>query len=117
MKAFIGAVGVALALGATGAAAQTWDDEGFGWGPYYSNHLSQYDGRPLGPPLAALPPGSEYYNGAPRRGYAVTPGSAYGPERAYAYPSRSYYPVQVVRPRHATRTHRVVKRRAAEHRR
>src|SRR5215204_7145497 len=112
MNKIIAAVGAALGLFASAAAAQPADDEGLGWGPYYSNHLSQYDGRPLGPPLAALPPGSEYYNGAPRRGYAVTPGPAYGPERAYAYPSRSYYPVQVVRPRHATRTHRVVKRRA-----
>lgn len=72
-------------------------------------------GRPLGPPLGALPPASAYYNGVPRRGYAVTPGPAYGPERAYAYPDQSYRPRRVAKPRHAARTHRAVKRRVAGH--
>ena len=116
----IGAACVALALliAAGAASAQPFDDEGFGWGPYYNNHLSPYDGRPLGPPLAALPPGSEYYNGVPRVGYPVTPGPAYGPERAYAYPpATAYRSGKVVRRHHAARQHRVVKRRVAEHRR
>jgi hypothetical protein len=108
----------ALVLSATAASAQTYDDEGFGWGPYYNNHLSQYDGRPIGPPLASLPPGTEYYNGAPRRGFVATPGPAYGPERSYIYPGQTYYyGGPVVRPRHVVRSHRSVKRRVAEHRR
>jgi hypothetical protein len=45
------------ALFATSAAAQPFDDDGLGWGPHYNNHLSPYNGRPLGPPLSALPPG------------------------------------------------------------
>src|SRR5687767_1446548 len=99
----------ALALSVTAASAQT-DDEGLGWGPFYSGHLSPYDGRPLGPPLGALPPGSQYYNGAVRRGYLSTPGSAFGPERSYIYPAQSYYAAPVVRSPHAARTHRAVKR-------
>jgi hypothetical protein len=118
MRTIIAAAGVACALAATGAAAQPFDDEGFGWGPYYSNHLSQYDGRPLGPPLASLPPGSEYYNGVPRRGYVATPGPAYGPERSYRYrPVQVYRPPAAVKPRHAARPQRIVKRRIAERRR
>ena len=46
----------------------------------------EHNGRPLGPPLSALPPGAEYYNGLPRAGYIVTPGPGYGPERSYGYP-------------------------------
>lgn len=34
----ISVVCAALILGATTAAAQPFDDEGFGWGPYYNNH-------------------------------------------------------------------------------
>jgi hypothetical protein len=108
----------ALVLGGGAAAAQTYDDDGHGWGPYYNNHLSQYDGRPLGPPLGALPPGTEYYNGVPRAGYPLTTGSAFGPERAYGYGAGpGYRPARVAGPRHAGRSHRVVKRRIAEHRR
>ena len=111
-------LGAALALFATSAAAQPFDDDGLGWGPYYNNHLSPYDGRPLGPPLSALPPGAEYYNGLPRAGYIVTPGPGYGPERSYGYPSAQIYrPARVVRPRHALRHHRAVKRRVVEYRR
>src|SRR5215208_1183756 len=83
MRKMIGAMGAALALFATSAAAQPFDDDGLGWGPYYNNHLSPYDGRPLGLPLSSLP----HYHGVPRAGYIVTPGPGYGPERSYAYPS------------------------------
>jgi hypothetical protein len=114
MKTIIAAAGLALALSVTGAAAQTFDDEGFGWGPYYNNHLSPWDGRALGPPLAALPPGARYYNGMPRVGYPVTPGAAGSPERAYRYPS--YRPAHVGSPRRAVRKHRPVKRRIVERR-
>jgi hypothetical protein len=118
MNKIIAAVGAALGLFASAAAAQPADDEGLGWGPYYSNHLSQYDGRPLGPPLAGLPPGSEYYNGVPRRGYVATPGPAYGPERSYRYrPVQVYRPAPAAKPRHAARSHRLVKPRIAERRR
>ena len=40
MRKMIGAMGAALALFATSAAAQPFDDDGLGWGPYYNNHLS-----------------------------------------------------------------------------
>ena len=54
---------------------------------------------PIGPPLSALSPGAEYYNGVPRAGYIVTPGPGYGPERSYAYPSAQIYrSARVVRP-------------------
>jgi hypothetical protein len=81
----VGAACGAFLLSAAAASAQPFDDEGFGWGPYYNNHLSQWDGRPVGPPLAALPPGAEYYNGVPRVGYPVTPrpAQAAGHEAAY----------------------------------
>jgi hypothetical protein len=101
----------ALLLNAAHASAQPFDDEGFGWGPYYNNHLSPWDGRPVGPPLAALPPGSEYYNGRPRVGYPVTAGPLHGPERAYRYPS--YGQGYAAPPRHAVRKQRAVKRRTA----
>ena len=110
----VGAACGAFLLSAAAASAQPFDDEGFGWGPYYNNHLSQWDGRPIGPPLAALPPGSEYYNGVPRVGYPVTPGPLYSPQRAYRYPS--YRQGHVVVPHHAARKQRAVKRRTAERR-
>jgi len=104
----------ALLLGAASASAQPFDDEGLGWGPYYNNHLSAWDGRPLGPPLGALPPGSEYYNGVPRLGYQVAPGPAYGPGRTYRYPA--YRQGYVAARRHPARKQRAVKRRVAERR-
>ena len=50
------------------------------------------NGRPLGPPLSALPPG-RILNGLPRAGYMVTPGPGYGPERSYGYPYAQIYRV------------------------
>jgi hypothetical protein len=118
MRKMIAAMGAALALSATSAAAQPFDNDGLGWGPYYNNHLSPYNGRPLGPPLSALAPGAEYYNGLPRAGYIVTPGPGYGPERSYGYPSAQIdRPARVVRPRHALRHHRAMQRRVVEYRR
>ena len=59
-----------------------------------------------------------YYNGVPPAGYIVTPGPGYGPERSYAYPSAQIYrSTRVVRPRHAVRHHRAMKRRVVEYRR
>src|SRR5215217_4795518 len=72
MRKMIGAMCAALALFATSAAAQPFDDDGLGWGPYYNNHLSPYDGRPLGPPLSSLPPGAEYYNGVQKKSPALS---------------------------------------------
>ena len=73
--------------------------------------------RPELPP-PRCPPGAEYYNGVPPAGYIVTPGPGYGPERSYAYPSAQIYrPTRVVRPRHALRHHRGMKRRVVEYRR
>ena len=82
MRKMIGAMGAALALFATSAAAQPFDDDGLGWGPYYNNHLSPYNGRPLGPPLSALPPGAEYYNGLPLRPAASWRGDGAGHDGA-----------------------------------
>ena len=112
----IGVLAAILVFGASAAAAQPYPESALGWGPYYNNHLSSYDGRPLGPPLSALPPGTEYYGGVPRTGYPVTSGPIFGPERAYYYPEPAYRPVRVARPRHAVRSQRVVKRRVAQHR-
>ena len=110
----IGVLAAVFTLIASTAAAQLYDDGELGWGPYYSNHLSPYDGRLLGPPLSALPPGTEYYNGVPRTGYPITAGPIFGPERAYYYPRRVYRPGSVVKlPRHAVRSGRVAKRRVA----
>ena len=73
---------------------------------------------PYLPPLSALTPGAEHYNGLPRAGYIVTPGPGYGPEQSYGYPSAQIYrPARVVRPRHALRHHRAMKRRVVEYRR
>ena len=63
--------GLALAAASTPALAfdrgrDNLDD--FGWGARYNGHLSEYDGRPLGPPIPALPPGYHYYNGRLVRG-------------------------------------------------
>ena len=108
MRKMIGAMGAALALFATSGARLG----------AVLQQPSEPDGRPLGPPLSALPPGAEYYNGLPRAGYIVTPGPGYGPERSYAYPSAQIYrPARVVRPRHALRHHRAMKRRVVEYRR
>ena len=38
-------------------------DSDTSWGAPYNSHLDPYNGRPLGPPLASLPPGYQYYNG------------------------------------------------------
>ena len=65
-KALALAAGLAL-IGTTGTA-QAFDSffgdrsDARGWGPLWNSHLDPYDGRPLGPPLAVLPPGSYYYN-------------------------------------------------------
>jgi hypothetical protein len=70
MKTKALALAAGLALVGTTGTAQAFDSDGFfgdrsdarGWGPLWNSHLDPYDGRPLGPPLAALPPGSYYYN-------------------------------------------------------
>jgi hypothetical protein len=55
-SAFILALAAAALLGtATGSLAFDSDSD-TGWG-------APYNGRPLGPPLASLPPGYQYYNG------------------------------------------------------
>ena len=95
--------GAMLAMGATTAQAldrEFLDD--FGWGGRYNQHLSEYDGRPLGPPLPALPPCSQYYNGR-----IIRVPCYYG-----AYPYGSYYdPAQVgsIRPRHVVKTPRAAR--------
>ena len=62
-SAFILALAAAALLGtATGSLAFDSDSD-TGWGAPYNSHLDPYNGRPLGPPLASLPPGYQYYNG------------------------------------------------------
>jgi hypothetical protein len=56
------AVALAAALLATSGASAFDRDHDRGWGAYYNNHLSSWDGRPVGPPLPALPRGYQYYN-------------------------------------------------------
>jgi hypothetical protein len=96
------ALAAGLALIGTAAAAQPfdsiWDNSDIrGWGPYWNSHLSPYDGRPLGPPLSALPPGSYYYNGR-----LVLGGYGYGYGPVVAPPPR----VVRVRPHGRRRAHR-----------
>jgi hypothetical protein len=55
---------IALTFLATTGEGQAFDSDEFrGWGSRYNSHLDSYSGRPLGPPLTALPPGYDYYNG------------------------------------------------------
>jgi hypothetical protein len=57
---------IAASLLAMTAEAQAFgrdEDRDFGWGAPHNSHLDSYSGRPLGPPLSALPPGYDYYNG------------------------------------------------------
>jgi hypothetical protein len=54
----------AAALLGTATGSPAFDsDNDTGWGAPYNSHLDPYNGRPLGPPLATLPPGYQYYNG------------------------------------------------------
>ena len=57
MRKMIGAMCAALALFATSAAAQPFDDDGLGWGPYYNNHLSPTMGARSGRRSARCRPG------------------------------------------------------------
>lgn len=86
-------IGFALAvasiavLGTTTASlAFDNDDHDTGWGARYNSHLDPYNGRPLGPPLASLPPGYQYYNG--RLIWVPDPGSSYVPYRGSGYAAR-----------------------------
>ena len=59
------AVIAAAALLATTVESRAFDrgDRGdIGWGAPYNSHLDSYSGRPIGPPLTALPPGYQYYD-------------------------------------------------------
>lgn len=63
MIRMIHAATVAVTLLAATTAANAFDrDRDHGWGAQYNNHLSSWDGRPVGPPLPALPRGYQYYN-------------------------------------------------------
>jgi hypothetical protein len=57
---------VALGVAGSSGAANAFD---LGYGPRYNNHLSQYDGRPLGPPLTAFGPSQALDDGDPRAFY------------------------------------------------
>jgi hypothetical protein len=66
MKKISAAGLIAFALVGTTVESQAFgrdEDRDFGWGAPHNSHLDSYSGRPLGPPLSALPPGYDYYNG------------------------------------------------------
>jgi hypothetical protein len=93
----ISATAFALALLVTTAESQAFDrSSSRGWGAPYNSHLDAYSGRPLGPPLTALPPGYQYYNGRLIRVPVYGPGYVYVPH---------------ARPRHSLRSKRSVSRR------
>ena len=96
---------IALALLATTVESQAFgrdEDRDFGWGAPHNSHLDSYSGRPLGPPLSALPPGYDYYN----RRLVRLP---------YAGPAYVYVPH--ARPRYSSRPKRPSSGRAASRRR
>ena len=85
---------IALALLAATTESRAFgrdEDRDFGWGAPHNSHLDSYSGRPLGPPLSALPPGYDYYNGRlvrlPYAGSRVY--VPYAQPRYSARPSRS----------------------------
>ena len=91
-----------LALGLAGASPAAAGDLGeFAWNPRLNDHLSPYDGRPLGPPVSAFGPvyddgdprssqvpRYDYYNGrlivTGPQGTFYAPGDAYGVHRPAA---------------------------------
>ena len=94
--------GAVIALASTGAHAFDRDGrDSFGWGARYNAHLSEYDGRPLGPPLPALPPGYQYYNGKLIR---------------VPYYDPAHVGTIYVRPRHVARPSRAARARSAHRR-
>lgn len=96
------AIVIAFALLATTVESRAFDRGGNrGWGAPYNSHLDPYSGRPLGPPLTALPPGYQYYNGRLIRVPHYGLGQVYVP---YA------------RPRHVLRSNRAAKRSASRRR-
>lgn len=86
LLALAGTVAVAAS---SPALAQGLPD--FGWGPQYNNHLSPYDGRPLGPPLTAF--GPVYDDGDPRSTY-VTRYQYYNGRLVAILPNGRMVPVQ-----------------------
>ena len=112
-KMTLAMAGLALVLVNTQTRAFDRDArDDFGWGARYNAHLSEYDGRPLGPPLPALPPCYQYYNNRLIRvPYCYQGPHLYGP----------HGPAQVgavhVGPQHVTRTHRAARARSAHRQR
>jgi hypothetical protein len=90
-------VGLALACAAIFGAAGAGSAEagGLGWGSQYNNHLSSYDGRPLGPPLTAFGPSQGYSDADPRAFY--TPRYQYYNGRLIVVPPGTYVPPRRVR--------------------
>jgi hypothetical protein len=89
---------LALGVGAGGGVAQAGGLDDFGWGPRYNNHLSQYDGRPLGPPLTAFGPAQGLDDGDPRSFY--TPRYQYYDGRLIVTGPDAYAPSRKARRRH-----------------
>ena len=79
----------ALTLGVA-AAPEVASASGLGWGPRYNNHLSQYDGRPLGPPLTAFGPSQGYSDSDPHAFY--TPRYQYYDGRLIVIPPGGHVP-------------------------
>lgn len=85
----------ALALGVSASSGMAAAG-GLGWGPRYNNHLSSYDGRPLGPPLTAFGPSQAYSDGDPRTFY--TPRYQYYDGQLIVIAPRTYVPARRGRP-------------------
>jgi hypothetical protein len=79
----------ALTLGVSAGSGVAKASE-FGWGSRYNNHLSQYDGRPLGPPLTAFGPSQAYSDADPRAFY--TPRYQYYNGQLIVVPPGNYVP-------------------------
>ena len=85
----------ALLLGGSAASGGAMAG-GLGWGPRYNNHLSSYDGRPLGPPLTAFGPSQAYPESDPRTFY--TPRYQYYDGQLIVVAPGTYVPARSERP-------------------
>jgi hypothetical protein len=104
------AAAAAVAVLVTATGAQAFDrDFDRGWGAYYNNHLSSWDGRPVGPPLPSLPRGYQYYNNRLIVGAGPSPwGDPYPTYVRPGYVGAPYATgsIRTVRTRKASRHHR-----------
>ena len=91
--AVILAAGLTLGIPAGSGVASA---SGLGWGTRYNNHLSSYDGRPLGPPVTAFGASQAYPEGDPRSFY--TPRYQYYDGELIVIAPGTYAPARKGRP-------------------